>query len=316
MKFNTYQKTAVTTVGATIFLIFVGGLVRATGAGLGCPDWPTCFGMWIPPTSAAQLPEGFDPAQFNVLKTWTEYLNRLVGVIIGLLITATAILSIRYRKSKPSIFYSSVAGFILVLAQGWLGGRVVETNLDVSLITIHMILAMVIMVTLLYAAFQSMESRWSITTSKKARKWLLGLGILLFGLTIVQLILGTEIREAVDQVKFSIPRNFWLEEIGNIDEFHRSFSWTILLSGVGLVILTLRKAQSTLLNKLSIGILAVIILQITLGAGLYYLGMPPAFQVLHLTGAAVLICIEFLYLLVIQNSAKALKTEKSASTSI
>lgn len=144
MKLNTYQKTAVTTVGAVIFLIFVGGLVRATGAGLGCPDWPKCFGLWIPPTSAAELPAGYNPAEFNVFKTWTEYLNRLVGVIIGLLIIATAVLSWQYRKKKPSVFWSSLLAFILVLFNGWLGGRVVETELDVNLITIHMILAIVL----------------------------------------------------------------------------------------------------------------------------------------------------------------------------
>ncbi len=302
MKFNTYQKTAITTVGATIFLIFVGGLVRATGAGLGCPDWPTCFGMWIPPTSVSQLPDGYNPAQFNVLKTWTEYLNRLVGVIIGLLITATAILSVRYRKTRPPVFYSSAAAFIMVLVQGWLGGRVVETDLDVSLITIHMILAMVIMTILLFAVFKATEERWKIIIPRKAKVWLMGIGVLLFILTLAQLVLGTEIREAVDLIKFSTPRNYWLQKIGSIDEVHRTFSWAILLSAVGLIVFTFRKAQSKLLNKLSIGILVVIVLQIALGAGLYYLGMPPAFQVLHLTGIAVLICLEFLYLLMVQNS--------------
>ena len=101
MKLNAYQKTAIVTVFATLFLILVGGLVRAAGAGLGCPDWPKCFGTWIPPTSADALPAGFDESQFNVWKTWIEYINRLIGVLIGFLITATFALSFRYRKEKP-----------------------------------------------------------------------------------------------------------------------------------------------------------------------------------------------------------------------
>jgi len=122
MELNRYQKVALTTVGATIFLIFVGGLVRASGAGLGCPDWPKCFGMWIPPTAASDLPSQFDVSQFNVFKTWTEYVNRLIGVVIGLLITATFVLSFRYRKTEPAVLYSSALAFVLVLVQGWLGG--------------------------------------------------------------------------------------------------------------------------------------------------------------------------------------------------
>lgn len=302
MDFNTYQRTAITTVGAVIFLIFVGGLVRATGSGLGCPDWPTCFGMLIPPTSAAQLPAGYNPAEFNVYKTWTEYVNRLVGVIIGLLITATAFLSVKYRKTRPSVFYSSVLAFALVLFNGWLGGRVVETELDVNLITIHMMLAMVIMAALLFAVFKSTAAYWSLSISKKAQRQMLGLGGLLLFFTLVQLVLGTEIREAVDKIKFSTPRNYWLQKIGNIDEIHRSFSWTILLSGLGIIILTFRKVKSRLLNMLSISIMAAILFQIALGVGLYYLGMPPSFQVLHLTGSAILICLEVLYLLTVNEA--------------
>lgn len=276
--------------------------MRATGAGLGCPDWPKCFGMWIPPTSAAELPPDYNPAEFNVLKTWTEYINRLIGVIIGLLITATAVLSWRYSKSKPSVFYSSVAAFVMVLVQGWLGGRVVETDLDVNLITIHMMLAMAIMALLLFAAFKSTSEKWTLEVQPKTKKQLFAVGIVLLIFTLVQLILGTQVREAVDQVKFSTVRANWLQRISGIDEIHRSFSWTIFLSGAGLTFLTIRKASSKLLSKLSLGILGAILLQIALGIGLYYFGMPPAFQVLHLVGVAVLICLEFLYLLLVNGA--------------
>lgn len=304
MKLNTYQKVAITTVLATIFLIFVGGLVRAAGAGLGCPDWPKCFGMWIPPTTVSELPAAFDAEQFNVFKTWTEYINRLIGVVIGLLILSTFVLSFRYRKSKPSVFYSSTAAFIMVLIQGWLGGQVVLTGLSEWLITVHMILAMAIMAVLLYAAYRATSDFLSVDLPANIRRWLFWTGIVLIICTLGQTILGTQVREAVDMVKNAnptLPREAWLDFIGSLDEYHRTLSWSVFLPGVLIGYLGVWKSGSRLIIKLSIAIMGVILFQIALGAGLYYLGMPPAYQVFHLVGVAVLICLEFLLLLIVKN---------------
>lgn len=303
MKLNTYQKVAILTVCATLFLIFVGGLVRAAGAGLGCPDWPKCFGMWIPPTSAAELPPAFNPESFNVFKTWTEYLNRLVGVIIGFLILATFVLSFRYRKEKPSVFYSSLAAFVLVLVQGWLGGQVVITGLDEWLITLHMFLAMVIMSVLLYACFEATQNLLAVEISEQNRKWLFWTGSVLLVCTFGQLILGTQVRESVDLLKNAMdmpPRENWLDLIGSIDEYHRTLSWAVFLPGIGVFYLGYWRADSGFVSKLCLAVFGVILFQIGLGAGLYYLGMPPAYQVFHLFGVAVLVCLEFLLLLVVR----------------
>src|SRR5262245_59139243 len=72
---SSFQRLALWTTATTYFLILVGGLVRASGAGLGCPDWPRCFGAWVPPASAAELPPQFDASLFNPTLMWTEYLN-------------------------------------------------------------------------------------------------------------------------------------------------------------------------------------------------------------------------------------------------
>ena len=80
MRPSSFQRLAVLTTVLTYLLIAVGGLVRASGAGLGCPDWPRCFGAWIPPASAADLPSQFDASQFNPTLMWTEYLLSLIHI--------------------------------------------------------------------------------------------------------------------------------------------------------------------------------------------------------------------------------------------
>ncbi|MEL7832410.1 COX15/CtaA family protein [Fodinibius sp. Rm-B-1B1-1] len=305
MKFNRYQKVALTTVGATIFLIFVGGLVRASGAGLGCPDWPKCFGMWIPPLTPSDLPARFDASQFNVIKTWTEYINRLIGVIIGGLISITFFLSFKYRKRNPAVFYSSGSAFVMVLIQGWLGGQVVKTGLSEWLITLHMILAMLIMITLVYAVFKASKKDLTVEIPLKMNRILAGTLIVLMVSTFVQLILGTQVREVIDVLKNMTnapPRETWIAQVGLIDEIHRSFSWIVLAAGGVLYYLTSWKLNSSLLQKLGIIVLALIGLQVLTGIGMYYLNLPPVYQVIHLTGIAFLIAAETLALLIVANA--------------
>lgn len=305
MRFNTYQKVALTTVVATIFLIFVGGLVRASGAGLGCPDWPKCFGLWIPPTSVADLPAGFDASQFNVFKTWTEYINRLIGVIIGLLITTTFALSFRYRKKEPAVLYSSGLAFVLVLIQGWLGGRVVMTGLDEWLITLHMLLAMIIMMTLIYAVFKASVKELTVSLDTKTSRWMFWAVIFLMLTTFIQLIFGTQVREVIDVLKNMTeppPRETWISRVGTIDEIHRSFSWVVAIAGGVVFYLAHWWSESDRIKKLATAILAFLALQIITGIGLYYLALPPVYQVVHLVGIAILIAFEFLLFLLVMNS--------------
>ncbi|MEO1900032.1 MAG: COX15/CtaA family protein, partial [Methylococcales bacterium] len=111
-----FRHLGMLTIFAVYMVILVGGIVRASGSGMGCPDWPTCFGQWIPPTEESQLPpnyheiyanRGYQNTQFNPVKTWIEYANRLVGVTIGFLIFLTAWSSRVFLTIDKSIFYLS-----------------------------------------------------------------------------------------------------------------------------------------------------------------------------------------------------------------
>src|SRR6187402_3344492 len=112
-RFSSFQRLALWTTAVTYLLILVGGLVRASGAGLGCPDWPRCFGGWVPPASAAELPPGFDASQFNAALMWTEYLNRLLGVTVGFFILAATVSAWRHHRHEPKVLWPTVAALLL-----------------------------------------------------------------------------------------------------------------------------------------------------------------------------------------------------------
>lgn len=293
---NFFQKVALATVIATIILIFIGGLVRASGAGLGCPDWPKCFGLWIPPLNVADLPSNFDASLFNVQKTWTEYINRLIGVVIGLLITATFVSSFKYAKSKLSVTLSSAFAFVAVLFQGWLGGQVVKTGLSEGLITVHMIIAMFILLALLFAYIQSKDKIFiNIQIRQTHKQSLFMLSIVLIVFTLMQVLLGTQVREAIDVVSdhLSIGNGtLWLDEIGNIDEIHRTSSWSLVIVCAYMTWFIFQKIpnSSQVLKRIILTVDSIMVFQIILGIVLYYGGMPRSFQVLHLTFSAIMMC--------------------------
>ena len=135
-------------------VIIAGAVVRASGSGMGCPDWPKCFGNWVPPTNVSQLPENYKEiyagehhavAEFNALNTWVEYVNRLLGAVLGILIFLQLLASLKFRKINKTIVILSFIEFILIGFQAWLGAKVVSSNLAPVKITIHMVTALVIL---------------------------------------------------------------------------------------------------------------------------------------------------------------------------
>ena len=118
---KSFRKFAILSTVLTYVLIFIGGLVRVAGAGMGCPDWPKCFGRWIPPLSINQVPNHIDPSQFNIVLAWIEYCNRLFGAIVGISIMVTLYYGVKYYGKYPKVKWSIIIAFLLTLFQGWLG---------------------------------------------------------------------------------------------------------------------------------------------------------------------------------------------------
>ncbi len=306
-----FRKLALVTVLFVYFLILVGGAVRASGAGMGCPDWPTCFGRWIPPTSEQQLPSnyqqiyadrGYAQTRFNPTKTWIEYLNRLLGVTIGLLIFATMVAARRYWRYDRTVSVVAMAAFAAVAFQGWLGSRVVASNLQPGMITLHMLMAQFIVALLIYGLVRSQREVASPqglhSLSPKFRAVLIAAMLMI----LLQMVMGTQVREAIDIIARSLEadtRNQWIERLPPIFLIHRSFSSIILFTNLWLVWqLWKNLAPEQLLRKLAVLLGVILIATILMGVTMDRLHVPAFAQPLHLWFASIIFGIQFsMYLL-------------------
>ena len=293
MQLTFFQKSCLAALIAVIVLIFVGAIVRVTGAGLGCPDWPTCWGRLIPPSSVDQVDFeklnlerfqkkaerlGRDPSEvteaslrqeFNAVHVWTEYINRLTSLPVGLFTLAMVALSFGQLRQRPSVVLASIAALILVLLNAWLGMRVVYSGLKPGTITLHMALAILLLGVLVWVAWRGCERPWTLNlfeTKKNGMRWLIAA---LLVLTVAEGLLGTQIREMTDQLSKAhahAPRSEWTAELEKtwVYSVHRSFSWLVL----GTAIAFFLKANRTLRDGcawLEKGILGIICLQMVLG---------------------------------------------------
>ena len=220
-----FRTIGIITVAAVYFLIMVGGVVRSTGAGMGCPDWPKCFGYWVPPTSVSQLPanyqqiyadRGYGSTEFNPVKTWIEYANRLVGVLIGFFIFLTLVFSLPYLRFDPPVFYLSLLSFLLVGFQGWLGSKVVATNLMPLMISLHMVVALLLVGILIYTVARSQREEFVQDPYAEVPGFYLVLWIAAI-CSVVQILLGIQVREAIDTIAETLgqgARAEWVDRIG------------------------------------------------------------------------------------------------------
>lgn len=285
MRLKSFQRLALWTTATTYLLILVGGLVRASGAGLGCPDWPRCFGSWIPPASAANLPPQFDPSQFNPTLMWTEYVNRLLGVTVGFLIFATAISAWRHHRHQPRILWTTIAAFLLVGFEGWLGGRVVAHELAAWIVTAHLIVAIVIVQLLLYATFEAFAPGAPRAPSAPRAPFAIASLVLL---TLVQAGFGTQVRGHIETaINTGVARDAALATVGRLDYLHRDLAFVVLI-GASVLTLWLMSRRSPLV-RWSFVTLALAVTQIVVGAAMAYVSLIPAAQVGHLTIASLLL---------------------------
>lgn len=288
-----YQKSLMIVIFTVFSLIAVGGLVRSTGSGMGCPDWPKCFGQFIPPTDISQLPVDYKEqfavsgrviADFSPVKTWIEYINRLFGVWTGIAVLILSYFSFAYKSEKPRVFWGSQLALFLVILNGWLGSKVVATHLEPGVITAHMILAILLIFVLQHLKHISIKLE-RIKTVESLKKYKNILWVMLI-LTFIQVILGTQVREQIDHItnlEPNLAKSNWVDRLDYVFYIHRTFSAVILIGVVSLLKKLMQDYKDTLVvQKLCISIALVLIGEIAGGAILAYFSFPAIVQPIHL----------------------------------
>ncbi len=341
---NSFRKVALTALILVYVVIIAGAVVRMTGSGMGCPDWPKCFGHYIPPTTITEVEwqpnttikkgqiiivqetlqvakkafktntsynsNNWEPyvehdyAQFNPVRTWIEYINRLVTVILGIPMLILLVFSFRFLKKDKVITFITVSTFFVLCIQAVLGKIVVDTHLKPIMISVHMVIALLIMLMLLYLVHRTTD-RFGVMQYDKHVKWLL---MASFAATFIQIILGIEVRQFIDvqiDVLGEKASQLWLQNPTLEFYLHRSFSMVIILINV---ILAYRIFIFKLGFKKINWILLLIVAEALTGIAMNYFNFPFASQPLHLLLASLLFGVQFYLILEVLKSEKSLKS--------
>lgn len=317
-------------IGLVFLVILAGSVVRMTGSGMGCPDWPRCFGYYIPPTDPDQLEwksfhqysqgqmiimndmlmvakEDFvsaayyektywkrydkhDYATFVVSHTWIEYINRLLGALSGVPVLLLFLLTLFRIKKDPITFSLSLLALLCLGFVAWLGKLVVDGNLIPHSITYHMFGALALVVLLIAVSFRQRAAT--------GRKWVVQrkvkyLAALVFGLSLIQIYLGTSVREEVDVLLHEFQRSMVVDQLETIFYVHRSFSIAILIANAALLYYLI-KAR---IEPFKVNLLAVLLMvEVLAGVLLNYAGFPAMAQPVHLLAGMAIAALQ-LYLL-------------------
>jgi heme A synthase len=168
------------TVAWTIGLIFLGSVVHATESSLACPDWPTCFGSWLPEMTGGVF--------------W-EHLHRLVAGGLIIFFLGATYLTWKEKARYPWILKASILGIGLLLFQAVLGGLTVLWGLPTAISSSHLTLALVFLGLATVLAVAS-SPRWHLGVAPRgsSRLPLRRLGVLALSLTLLQSVVGGAVR--------------------------------------------------------------------------------------------------------------------------
>jgi cytochrome c oxidase assembly protein subunit 15 len=310
---NKYRKLIAVTLFLTFDLIVFGAFTRLTDSGLGCPDWPGCYGQANPfqahieiKAAEALMPTG----PVTVMKAWIEMIHRYLATCVGVLITAQMIIAWWRRSSLRHSPLLATVLFVLVLVQGAFGKWTVTMKLQPIIVTIHLLLALTLLSLLVWAWMREAPKVEIVV-----RPWLKTLIPVVFLVLLMQIALGGWVStnyaalachdypscngEVIPELDFEHAYVLWRElgktasgdylphsALVTIQWVHRSFAWIVFLS-LGLTAFLCRKYAALKTN--SNAILAVLLAQFLSGVATVYFSWPLSIAVLHNAGAALLV---------------------------
>ena len=273
-----FAKLAIAAAAATFILISVGGLVRATDSGLGCPDWPLCFGDWVPPAE---------------LHAWIEHSHRLVAaVLVGPLVGAVALITVfNGRRRDRALLIAAVGAGVLVIVQALLGGQVVIQQLRRELVTAHLGMALTVLALTILIADRAVHGPMPRRRS--------ALPVRLIGLTTVavfaQMLLGSWVtghEAGLAYPDFPLMNGSILPAVDAqtqaIQVAHRALALAVATLVIWTAVLVRRHTQSRLPRTLAAVAVGLVIVQVALGAANVWSRLSALFVVPHLTVGAAL----------------------------
>lgn len=282
--------TALLAAASTYALIVLGGVVRATGSGLGCPDWPLCHGGALPPAEAAAI---------------IEYSHRvLAGLTAGLVLLASA-LTLR-DPASTSVRVVAAAGPLVVVAQIALGALTVAWELPPAIVTLHLALALLLLGLLVFQAVwlsarplpegEAGQARDSGRTGEGGRPWSVMLPWGAVAAVFVLALSGALVRSSGASLAcMGFPLcngQLWPTDAGplvHVHLLHRFLALSVAIYLWGVCFRFWRTSSRAAPMARWAGAAALLVLlQGLIGAVGVSLFLPPAVQVLHVAGAAAL----------------------------
>jgi cytochrome c oxidase assembly protein subunit 15 len=301
----TFRRLVLLTIALIYLVILAGAVVRGTGSGMGCPDWPKCFGTWIPPTDISQLSPDYKEifkvanhhiADFNPVKTWIEYVNRLLGVLVGFSVFATLVYSLKLLSLNKSLFLFSFLILVFTGFQGWIGARVVATNLSEYMITIHMFIALLILSMSIFL-LHKVSNYYPDKPIFKGNYSSILFALML--LTLVQVLVGTQVRQEIDTVSIlynESNRELWINLLSEMFSFHRVVAILVIVSNLTVCYFFVRQnGFATIESKLLILITVVLFLEYLTGIIMVRFSLPFLSQPIHLLLATIVFGIQFYF---------------------
>lgn len=244
-----FRRLAFVTAAFAYLQIALGGVVRVTSSGLGCPDWPLCHGRPYPPADIHSI---------------IEYSHRTVGTFTGVLVIATVILAwVVFHRRRPIVAIVATGSLVAIAAEGGLGAAVVAQELAPWLVLVHLALAMLILGCLIATAVLPLPASRGVSAIRP-------LALVGAGGTYVLLLTGsTVVASNADRQCHTWPLcgAGFAPDFSGVNAFTMLHRGSVVVLGALIVYVAVRAMREASLRPAAVATLVVLALQVAVGAG-------------------------------------------------